>query len=72
MVTSLTSSDPNILFDLILDLFENLRIYEGKLEIVKILIKLSFILFLYFMLLLGLLILIFEHFFISCNMNADI
>lgn len=40
MVTSqyklrLTSSDPNILFDL----FEKLRIYEGKLEIVKILIK---------------------------------
>lgn len=35
----LTSSDPNVLFDLILDPFEKLRIYEGKLEIVKILIK---------------------------------
>lgn len=39
MVTNLTSSDPNILFDLILDPFEKLRIYEVKLEIVKILIK---------------------------------
>lgn len=38
MVTNLTSSDPNI-FDLILDPFEKLRIYEGKVEIVKILIK---------------------------------
>lgn len=39
MVTNLTSSDPSILFDLILDPFEKLKIYEGKLEIVKILIK---------------------------------
>lgn len=38
MVTNLTSSDPNI-FDLILDPFEKLRIYEGKVEIVKMLIK---------------------------------
>lgn len=56
MITSqyklrLTSSDPKILFDLILDPFEKLRIYEGKLEIsMNIINKILFILFLYFML----------------------
>lgn len=58
MVGKLTSSDPSLSFGLSLDPFEKLRIYEGKLEKVKILIKchLSYV---YFMLLLGLLILIF-------------
>lgn len=39
MVTSLTRSDPSILSDLLLGPFEKFRIYEGKLEIVKILTK---------------------------------
>lgn len=58
MVVNLTSSDPSLSLDLSLDPFEKLRIYEGKLEKVKILIT-CHLPYVCFMLLLGLLILIF-------------